>query len=97
MGLPREHQQDGQDPGSQDRDLHRSTSDATQNQLRHEQLRSAGRDSTWARVPIISGLKPRVRNLFQANFGTVSQNRTYCTVITVQRHPESGKGLRDGD
>ena len=42
MCLPREHQQDGQDSGSQDRDLHRSVSDATQNQLRHEQLRSAG-------------------------------------------------------
>ena len=42
MRLPGEHQQDGQDPGSHDRDLHRSASDVTQNRLRHEQLRSAG-------------------------------------------------------
>ena len=38
MRLAREYQQDGQDSGSQDRDLHRSVSDVTHNRLRHEQL-----------------------------------------------------------
>ena len=94
MCLPRGHQQDGQDSGSQDRDLHRSVSDATQNQLRHKQLRSAGGDQTLARVPAISGLKPPVRTqFFRAYSGTVSQSRTYCTVTTVQCHPWSGKGV----
>jgi hypothetical protein len=72
-------------------------SDATQDQLRHEQLRSAGRDQTLARLPIISGLKPRVRTNFQTYLGTVSQSRTYCTATNVQCHPWSGKGVADGD
>jgi hypothetical protein len=35
MRLPGEHQQDDQDPGSRDRDLHRSASDVSQDRLRH--------------------------------------------------------------
>jgi hypothetical protein len=73
-------------------------SDATQNQLRHEQLRSAGErldpgpdaHHQWLETT-------ECAPIFQAHFGTVSQSRTYCTATNVQCHPWSGKGVADGD
>jgi hypothetical protein len=66
----------------------------TQNQLRHEQLPLRRERPDLTRVPVISGLKPPVHTLFRAYSGTVTQNRTYCSVTTVQHHPWVRQELR---
>jgi hypothetical protein len=82
MRLPREHQQSETDPGSHDRALQRSQSDATQDRLRHQQLPSPGRPNA-ANCPLLALEITRARALI----GAVTQNRTYCPVITVRRQP----------
>jgi hypothetical protein len=102
--LPGEHQQDDQDPGSRDRDLHRSASDVSHDRLRHKQFPTTGIGRTRLLVPHISAPKHAGEPDFRLFFAEVTRNRTfgksihkctYCSVITVQHWLGPGQGLPD--
>ena len=98
--------EDHQDPGSHDRELHRSASDVSQDRLRHEQLPYyPGQTRPGSVVPVIGGPKHAGVPLFLGFFRHGYQNQhlrsirkcPYCSAITVQHWPEPGKGAADSD
>ena len=99
--LPGEHQQDDHDPGSGNRDLHRSVSDASQDRLRHEQLPHHGDRPDPARSARHRRPETCGHALFQADVAVGHPEpdigrppRMYCSATTVQYLPGSGKGAR---
>jgi len=82
--LSREHEHDHENPGSHDRELHRSKSDATRNGLRHDSSPLAGyRD--LERGSGYQQAQPRI----QAH---VAYGQTHCSATTVQRIRVGRKG-----